>query len=171
MRSLTASTGFLAFLTPSATAVAGYFLLEERFTSKETAAGLLSLLGVILIARPQALFGASAPSEHAPSAREISRRLAEANGDDDGVTPAQRLVAVGVAMIGVVGNTGAFTSLRAIGKRAHPMHSMSYFSLMCLMTSTTSMIFLHESVVLPTRFLWFILLLMIGIFGVLAQIL
>lgn len=31
------------------------------------------------------------------------------------------------------------------------------------------MIFLHEPVVLPTQFLWFMLLMMIGIFGFLAQ--
>ncbi len=108
----------LTFLTPSATAVAGYFLLGERFARKDAAAGrktldplysesvvnfvffvrvVLSLLGVILIARPQALFGASTPSEHAPSAREINiwRRLAEANVGEDGVTPSQRLIAVG----------------------------------------------------------------------------
>jgi len=159
----------LTFLAPSATAVAGYFLLGERFARKEAAAGLLSLLGVILIARPQALFGAAASTDHAPLVGEISRRLAEVNGDEDGVTPAQRLVAVGVAMIGVVGATGAYTSLRAIGKRAYPLHSMTYFSMMCVTTSTASMIFLHEPVVLPTRFLWFMLLFMIGIFGFLAQ--
>ncbi len=56
---------------------------------------VLSLLGVILIARPQALFGAAASTDHAPLVGEISRRLAEVNGDEDGVTPAQRLVAVG----------------------------------------------------------------------------
>lgn len=56
---------------------------------------VLSLLGVILIARPRSLFGASAPSDHTPSAGEISRRLAEADSEEDGVTPAQRLIAVG----------------------------------------------------------------------------
>lgn len=56
---------------------------------------MLSLLGVILIARPRSLFGASAPSDHTPPAGEISRRLAEADGEEDGVTPAQRLIAVG----------------------------------------------------------------------------
>jgi len=159
----------LTFLAPSATAVAGYFLLGELFSRKEAAAGLLSLLGVILIARPQALFGTSAPTEHAPSVGEISRRLAEAVVDEDGVTPAQRLIAVGVAMVGVLGATGAYTSMRAIGRRAHPLHSMTYFSMMCVTTSSASMLFLHESVVFPTRFLWFMLLVMIGIFGFLAQ--
>ncbi|KLO15954.1 DUF6-domain-containing protein [Schizopora paradoxa] len=159
----------LTFLAPSTTAIAGYFLLGERFARKEAAAGLLSLLGVILIARPRSLFGASSPADHAPSAGEISRSLDEVGGGEDGVTSAQRLIAVGVAMIGVLGATGAYTSIRAIGKRAHPMHSMIYFSMMCVTTSAGSMIFLHEPVVLPTQFLWFMLLMMIGIFGFLAQ--
>ncbi|KAL5514086.1 hypothetical protein ACEPAG_2847 [Sanghuangporus baumii] len=151
----------LTFLAPLTTAVAGYFFLGEAFHRKEALAGLLSMVGVVLIARPEAIFG-SHPSSSAGTASDVVN-------PDENVTPGQRLGAVGVALLGVLGATGAYTSMRAIGKRAHTLHSMSYFSLWCVITSTTGMILLGQKVILPTRLEWLALLLMIGIFGFLAQ--
>ncbi|KAL5480376.1 hypothetical protein ACEPAI_1646 [Sanghuangporus weigelae] len=147
----------LTFLAPLTTAVAGYFFLGEAFHRREALAGLTSMVGVVLIARPEAIFGA-----HPSSSSDVV-------DPDETVTPGQRLGAVGVALLGVLGATGAYTSMRAIGKRAHTLHSMSYFSLWCVITSTTGMILLGQKVVLPTRLEWLALLLMIGIFGFLAQ--
>ncbi|THH03428.1 hypothetical protein EW145_g6261 [Phellinidium pouzarii] len=103
----------LTFLSPLSTALAGQFFLNEGFSQKEAAAG-----GVVLIARPQALFG------------ETSNNIS-----DDEVTSSQRLIAVGVALVGVLGATGVYTLLRAIGKRIHPLHSLMYFSSHCVLAS------------------------------------
>ena len=51
------------------------------------------------------------------------------------VTPAQRLGAVGVAMIGVIGAAIAYTTIRWIGKRAHPLISVNYFAVWCTFVS------------------------------------
>ncbi|KAL5501012.1 hypothetical protein ACEPAH_9399 [Sanghuangporus vaninii] len=155
----------LTFLAPLTTAVAGYFFLGEAFHRREALAGLMSMVGVVLIARPEAIFGSrsSSSSSHSPPV------ASDVVNPDENVTPGQRLGAVGVALLGVLGATGAYTSMRAIGKRAHTLHSMSYFSLWCVITSTTGMILLGQKVVLPTRLEWLALLLMIGIFGFLAQ--
>ncbi|KAF2461260.1 hypothetical protein BDY21DRAFT_278912 [Lineolata rhizophorae] len=50
-------------------------------------------------------------------------------------TPAQRGVAVGVAMLGVLGAAGAYTTIRWIGKRAHPLISVNYFAAWCTIVS------------------------------------
>lgn len=54
----------------------------------------------------------------------------------DNVTPAQRLAAVGLALVGVFGSVCAFTTIRWIGKRAHPLISVNYFAVWCTIVST-----------------------------------
>lgn len=44
------------------------------------------------------------------------------------VTSAQRLSAVGAALIGVLGASAAITTIRWIGKRAHPLVLMNYYA-------------------------------------------
>ncbi|KAF9039209.1 hypothetical protein BJ165DRAFT_1531307 [Panaeolus papilionaceus] len=146
----------LTFLTPIMTGIAGALLLGENFTKRQAFAGLISLAGVVLIARPAALFGNSGQPDPGEKG-----------------TSSERLVAVGVALLGVLGATGAYTSIRAIGTRAHPMHSMTFFSLSCVIVSTISMIFAPSvaPIVIPTRLLWIGLLLMIGLVGFVAQLL
>ncbi|KAG2113494.1 integral membrane protein DUF6 [Suillus discolor] len=145
----------LTFLTPITTAVTGSLLLREGYSVIQAVAGVFSLLGVILIARPPFLFN----------------HILATNLDGPGTTPAQRLWAVGIAMIGVVGATGAYTSIRAIGKRAHPMHVMTFFSLWCTIMASLGMVIFDIPVVYPRSWRWSLLLLMVGVFGFLAQIL
>lgn len=68
--------------------------LNEPFTRHEILAGVVSFLGVVLIARPGNLFasvaGAGDEAESAP-------------GGGEDVIPHQRLVAVAVALLGVLG--------------------------------------------------------------------
>ncbi|KAI0065193.1 DUF6-domain-containing protein [Artomyces pyxidatus] len=142
----------LTFLAPIFTGFTGALFLKEPFSRKELLAGLCSFLGVVLIARPHFIFGSKA----------------EADPSEKG-TPEQRLVAVGVALIGVLGATGAYTSIRAIGKRAHPLHSLTFFSSQCVVVSSIAMIFLRIPIVIPRRVEWIAMLIMIGIFGFIAQ--
>jgi hypothetical protein len=55
--------------------------------------------------------------------------------DYDNVTPEQRLQAVAIAMLGVCGTVVAFTTIRWIGKRAHPLISVNYFAAWCTIVS------------------------------------
>lgn len=143
----------LTFLSPMCTAIAGAIFLKEHLSFRQLVAGLVSLGGVVLIARPPFLFGNST------------------DDDEPGVTPAQRLTAVAVALVGVLGATLAFTSLRAIGKRAHTMHSMVSFSGQAIVYSSIAMLVTRTEFVIPTKLSWIAMLLMIGVFGFVAQIL
>jgi len=71
----------------------------------------------------------------------------------------------------VLGATGAYTSLRAIGKRAHPLHSLVSFSTQCVIVATIGMIVTKTPFIVPTQLDWLAMLIMIGIFGFIAQVL
>ncbi|TFK38436.1 hypothetical protein BDQ12DRAFT_683659 [Crucibulum laeve] len=145
----------LTFLTPMCTAVSGALFLKERFVPKHALAGLISLCGVILIARPEFIFGEASKSP----------------GGAERGTPAERLGAVGISLIGVLGATGAYTTIRAIGTRSHPLHSMAYFSASCVVVSSIAMFVTETPFIVPTKVDWLVMLLMIGFFGFFGQIL
>lgn len=90
----------------------------------EQIASFIALSGVILIARPTSFFSTSQPENTDP------------NDDYSQPTSAERLSAIGVAMVGVLGSAGAYTTLRWIGKNAHPLISVNYFSTWCTILST-----------------------------------
>ncbi|KAH9974971.1 hypothetical protein BGW80DRAFT_1559449 [Lactifluus volemus] len=140
----------LTFLAPILTAFSGAIFLKETVSLKDMCAGLCSFFGVILIARPRSLFGSR------------KGELSEV------VVPWQRMFSVVAALIGVLGTTGSYTLLRAIGKRAHSLHSLAYFSLQSVIFSTIGMIAFKMPPVIPTRVLWFVMLFLIGILGLIA---
>lgn len=118
------------FIAPSLSCFACSILLHEPFTRMERIGTVVSFFGVILIAQPHALFHtrASAPATGAPVA-DIEAR------DVIAVTPAQRFGAICMALVGVVGSAMAFTAMRSLGKRAHPLFSVNYYSVVCLVAS------------------------------------
>ena len=142
----------LTFLTPILTGYFGRIFLKEPFLRTELYAGFVSLLGVVLIARPQWLFGTE------------SSTVRDATG-------LQRLAAVGVALLGVLGAAGAFISIRAIGSRAHPLISVSMFSLYATLVSAAGMVILQQPIVVPRSFAVWTEWIVIGISGFLAQFL
>lgn len=111
-------------------------MLGEAWVVQEILAGLVSLAGVVLIAQPNSMF--SPPEESAPytipvcaDEKDILRPA------EDGIcflvpgldpNPAQRLSAVLVALVGVIGAAVAYCSLRYIGKRAHPLITVNYLA-------------------------------------------
>jgi len=122
----------------------------------EQMAAYVSLFGVVLIARPVSLFSFLSHSKDAvppasgnadfipiPANTTVAapNRLAS---DYDSVTPAQRATAVGVAMLGVLGAAGAYTTIRWIGKRAHPLISVNYFATWCTIVSIVMMFLLPD---------------------------
>jgi drug/metabolite transporter (DMT)-like permease len=136
----------ITFLAPGLASWACSVLLGEPFTRAERIGGGVSLLGVVLIARPAMIFqvfsagsdggqtaaAAAAAVPPSPSSSSAANDTLTARGmavhDLDTVTPLQRLCAVGVALVGVLGAATAYTVLRWIGKRAHPLISVNYFA-------------------------------------------
>ncbi|KZP15981.1 hypothetical protein FIBSPDRAFT_934865 [Athelia psychrophila] len=84
-------------------------------------------------------------------------------------TPEQRLGAVGVVLIGVLGATGAYTTLRAIGKRTHAMHSLVGFSALCVLVSSVRMAATRTPFIIPHRWDFVLMLFAMGVFGFIAQ--
>jgi drug/metabolite transporter (DMT)-like permease len=141
----------LTFLAPILTGYFGRIFLKEPFLRTELYAGLLSFVGVIVIARPQSLFGDDSAS--------------------GGATGLQRLAAVGVALLGVLGAAAAYLSIRAIGHRAHPLISVSMFALYATFVSATGLIVLQIPFHAPHTSAGWAEWVVIGISGFAAQFL
>jgi len=141
----------LTFLTPILTGFSGGIFLKEGISFRNILSGLCSFFGVILIARPQFLFGGPKgdPSEGMPSK--------------------DRMESVAIGLIGVLGATGAYTLIRAIGKRAHTFHSITFFSVNCVLGSTLGMVLFKTSPVIPRNVTWLAMLFFIGILGLTYQ--
>ncbi|KAG1865002.1 hypothetical protein DFJ58DRAFT_771948 [Suillus subalutaceus] len=147
----------LSFLAPLSAAIGGYIVLKEPYSKHEAFAGIVSLLGVILIARPPFLFG-NTSSVNSDSSDAASR-----------ATATDRIRAVCVAVFGIVLGTGALLSMRAIGKRAHPMHLMMFFSAWCTIVASSAMYFMMIPIVYPHNWKWAAMLIFIGLSGFFAQ--
>ena len=142
----------------------------------EQIAAYVSLFGVVLIARPMSLFAFLSHSNEAiqpangdadvvgpVNATADAHRLA---AELDEVTPAQRASAVGVALLGVLGAAGAYTTIRWIGRRAHPLISVNYFATWCTAVSIIMMIALPGvGFLLPKSLIDWCYLIFLGICG------
>jgi len=143
----------LTFVTPILTGFSGVIFLKEPFSVRRVLSGVFSFFGVILIARPQFLFGSPK------------------GGPSEVVLPKERMQSVVAGLLGVLGATGAYTLIRAIGKRAHTLHCLVFFSFSCILGSTTGMVLFKIFPVIPTDTLWLVMLLFIGILGLMSQVL
>ncbi|KAF3936423.1 hypothetical protein ABW19_dt0203693 [Dactylella cylindrospora] len=164
----------ITFLAPSVAGFACYLILKEPFTKIEMIAGLVSLVGVVLIARPTALF----TSDHPDDSGSAGSGGTEPPPSHDGlkldiqVTPAQRVTAILVALLGVLGAASAYTTIRWIGKRAHPLISVNYFSAWCMIVSFVALLAVPSiGFKLPQSLLQWTLLAGIGICGFCMQFL
>ncbi|CAI4048810.1 uncharacterized protein SKDI_13G3830 [Saccharomyces kudriavzevii IFO 1802] len=111
----------ITFLSPSLTIFLSWVILRERFTKVEALGSLISLMGVVLIVRPSFLFGTPEMTD--------SSRIVESSD------PKSRLVATLVGLWGVLGMSCVYIIIRYIGKRAHAIMSVSYFSLITAIVS------------------------------------
>lgn len=138
----------ITFLAPGLACWACSYLIKEPFTRVEKIGTLISLVGVIFIARPVTLFKAfgEAPSTSGTGNTAQSDDIASVPvenradaGSYENVTPTQRLTAVGIALMGVLGAACAYTTIRWIGTRAHPLISVNYFATWCTIVSLVMM--------------------------------
>lgn len=99
-------------------------------------AGLVAFAGVIFIARPTFLFPHH--SEILPQERDARLFVAdESKGIVPSVpaTPAERSIAVLLAVIGSFAAATAYSTIRVIGKRAHSLVSVNYFAVLATVGS------------------------------------
>ncbi|KAL5411562.1 hypothetical protein PMIN04_010194 [Paraphaeosphaeria minitans] len=173
----------ITFLAPSLACWACSFFINEPFTRMEQIAACVSLFGVVLIARPVTLFTSlSRNNDPVPRASGDSDVESIPTNSTDptrgfgssyaNVTPAQRASAVGIAMLGVVGAAGAYTTIRWIGRRAHPLISVNYFATWCTLVSIVMMAVLPDvGFLLPQSRVDFARLLFLGVCGFIMQFL
>lgn len=112
----------ITFLAPIVTCYACSLLIPgETFSTRQQLAALVSLGGVILIAQP-------------------FRKREGGNGDSPSSADSyHHVLATIVAFVGVIGAAGAYTSIRMIGRRAHPLVSVTYFSTVTTIISLVAM--------------------------------
>ncbi|KAH7021184.1 uncharacterized protein B0I36DRAFT_333947 [Microdochium trichocladiopsis] len=178
----------ISFLAPNLSGYMCHVILHEPYTRTEQLASMLALGGVVLITRPLSLFpglggesssgtGGEAAIEAAVNATLLLIRAEE--DPDMAVTTAQRLIAIGAGLIGVLGASIVFTILRWIGQRAHPLHSVNYFSgvatVVAIIALTVAPMLDYDQpdlhFALPSGFKQWGLLLMIGTCGFSLQFL
>lgn len=170
----------ITFLGPLVTGVLAFLLLGENFTPKEALAGVGSLCGVVLIARPEAIFGRNGgPGEGIPGGGDVDYPLPPSEGEEDSLLQLlststsgsmSRSVAVLISLLGVLAMSCAWVSLRCIGKKASTYHSIQYFSLVSWVSSAFLMLLRGEPFVWPQRLSSLFFLIMIGVMSLIAQV-
>jgi drug/metabolite transporter (DMT)-like permease len=149
------------FLVPIVTAFACSFL-GQSFTKKEMLAGLVALVGVVIIAHPTSIFG---------GAGDDVVNASKAGAVDD-VTPTQRLIAIVASLLGVFGASGAYTMIRVIGNRAHALISVNYFAVLGTIGSTIALLVIPGiGFTMPQGVREWVLLVLLGILGFVLQFL
>jgi len=134
----------ITFLSPGISCWICSILIKEPFTRIERRATLISLIGVVLIARPTSFFGHAGTTSPASGTDDVAPAGPSDASNYEDVTPAQRLTAVGLALMGVCGSVTAYTTIRWIGKRAHPLISVNYFAVWCTLVSLVAQLTLPE---------------------------
>lgn len=131
------------YSNPVLTALFAALFLNERLGAREIIGALLSFAGIILIARPSFLFGASA------------RGL--------------NLLYVGVAFLGAVCAAGAYAVVRTLRQSEHPLVVVFYFPLVATVGSLPTAGF--TSMQWPTLYEWVLLIGGVGLTAQIAQVL
>ena len=152
----------ISYLTPLLTAWSCSLVLHTNFTRRQLLGGLVSLLGVILIARPASLFtlAASAPEDDVPVDPNAPEKT----------TTKQRLSSIGLGLIANVAAASVYTLIRVIGDRAHPLISVSYYGILATLLSFFAILVIPGlSFQIPRDFREWLLLLSLGILGFLLQ--
>lgn len=157
------------FLIPLTTAWSCHIFLGQPFTRTHLVAGLVAMLGVVIIAHPESIFGKVDDTIEADAAAAAALK-----GDLDEVTPGQRMLAIAVCLTGVLGATGAYTCIRHVGDRAHALMSVNYFAF--LATAGSAVMLLAGAggsggFVRPRDAREWALLLTMGVFGFALQFL
>ncbi|KAK6464728.1 EamA-like transporter family-domain-containing protein [Scheffersomyces coipomensis] len=148
----------ITFLIPMVTAFLAWAMLHEKYSLLEAICSIVSLGGVILIAKPHFIFGSESDTE-----TSIDESIESSSTE-------KRLLATAVGLIGVCGASSVYIVLRKIGKQAHPLLSVSYFALTCCIISFVAILIIPGlQFVLPSNGYQWLLFCLIGFSGFFMQ--
>jgi drug/metabolite transporter (DMT)-like permease len=134
----------IQYLSPALTGVLGWLLLGEKMKGREVGVGVACLVGVVLVSRPPFIFGSTEviiPGSERPGMGRMPVPGGYHPPEDD----TSRMIAVAWSLLSVFAASAACqfnivpywsttlkrlldVTIRAIGDRAHALHSMVYFS-------------------------------------------
>lgn len=144
----------ITFLTPTVTAILAWVFLREHLIPLEIVAGFVALCGVVIISRPKFLLG----------------ELTHKHEYSDDVPQSMRIKAIFVALLGVLGASSVYVIIRKIGKRVHPLISVSYFSLWaCIVSALGLIVSPNLGFKFPRTIFQWTLLISLGVCGFLFQ--
>ena len=166
----------ITFLAPIVACWASSVLMRQPFTRAEQIAALVSLVGVVLIARPTSFFSMGGEDSTLATGADdaagaVNSTISSQIENDHTVTSAQRLFAIGVALIGVLGAACAYTTIRCIGQRAHPLISINYFAAWTTIVASVVLLFvpgMHFK--LPSGPRQWVMLIFLGLCGFVMQL-
>ena len=149
----------ITFLSPTLTILLAWVVLREKINRWEVLGSIVSFVGVVLIIRPPFLFGVNANG------------TADSDGVVESSNPAERLLATMVALWGALCGSGVYIIIRFIGKRAHAIINVSYFSLITFLISAVGVVFIPSmKFQIPHTKLEWLLFANLGISGFIFQL-
>ena len=122
------------------TAFVCFVWLREPFTAREATAGLIAFAGVLFVARPPWLFpsppldpiSGNPEPESATVSTLFAADTTHGTAAVGPVSSTQRTLATLVAIVGALGASVAYATIRVIGKRAHSLISVNYSAVVLL---------------------------------------
>lgn len=148
----------ITFLIPLVTPFFAWIALGERYSILEAVCAVLSFGGILLIAKPDFLFGLKSQEE------------TSSNDSAESSLSELRVLATVVALMGVCGASSVYVVLRKIGKAAHPLISVSYFALLtCIICFFSTLLIPLLSFQAPRTLKQWLLFLLIGLSGFFMQ--
>ncbi|KAF9433655.1 hypothetical protein BGZ76_009162 [Entomortierella beljakovae] len=155
------------FLGPVFTAILGRIVLKEPFGPLDALASTVSMIGVIFVAKPSAIFPQepSPPSGDGPK-DQLMLMLQQRDGDDD------RIYGALAGLCGAMCAAVAYVLVRKIGRQgAHSMQHVTYFGVVSTVVSTIGLYTLQGGYVAPTGSLMWSGLVALGVSAFFGQIL
>lgn len=139
------------FLGPAFTAILASVVLGEPFSLFDGTCAVLCMVGVVLVSKPQFIFGGETPTDDGEVADEW-----------------KRLFAVLCALIGAMMSAIAYVTVRKIGRGAHFMVHVVYFGLVSIIISPIGM-YLFQTPVIPQGSYEYGMLVLVGLTAFVGQ--
>ncbi|CAO3608979.1 unnamed protein product [Cunninghamella echinulata] len=130
----------LFFLNPLFTAILAAIFLGEAFTIFDMLCSACCVVGIILVSKPEFLFGDHSSSPHDDNGNDLL------NNKDDALS---RVLGISAALVGALLAAIAYVTVRKIGKNVHFMVHVVYFGFVSTVFSIVGMFFFQKPV-MPT---------------------
>jgi drug/metabolite transporter (DMT)-like permease len=139
------------FLGPAFTAILASLVLGEAFTLFDGICSVACMIGVVLVSKPQFLFGGETPAH-----------------DEEAINEWKRLFAILCALVGAMMSAVAYVTVRKIGRGAHFMVHVVYFGLVSIVVSPIGMVLL-QTPVMPHGSYEYGILVLVGLSAFIGQ--